>query len=621
MLDRRRLLLTATAAGAVGATSVLAKPAAHGKGAAPHAARKASDPATEKQLNAVLEKVFQEQLKESPQGLTSLGLDKGENAWAKSKLDDNSPAGIARALRLQKGWLAEVKAVDRTKLAGVAAVNYDTVVYQGEVSLAGADRFKYGAPGYPAPYVLSQLTGSYQSIPDFLDNQHSIETKEDAEAYLSRLNAFATAMNNETEFAKADAAKGVVPPDFVIDKTLIQMKALRSTPLEQTTLVSSLVRRTKEKNIAGDWGIRAGKIVSGPVWEALDSQIRLMEGWRPKAVHDAGVWRLPDGAAYYAFGTRAQTTTEMSPEEIHKLGLDLVAKIGADADKIFRSQGMTQGTVGERMAALFKDPRFIYPNTDPGKEELLAYLNGRVKAVTQKLPQYFGALPKAGLDIRRVPKAIEAGAPGGYYQTGTLDGSRPGAYYINLRDTAEVPKWTLPTLTYHEGIPGHHLQGTLALETPGIPMIRRVMWFAGYGEGWALYSEQLADEMGMYEGDPFGRIGYLHDAMLRAVRLVVDSGMHAKRWSREQGIKFYLDHLGDKEETGVTEVERYCVWPGQACSYMIGKMTWLRLRAKAKAKLGAKFDIRRFHDAGLLTGAMPLEVLERRIDDWVAAGG
>jgi len=620
MLDRRRLLLSATAAATLGAAPALAKPAAK-KAAAHAAARKVSDPAAEKQLNAVLEKIFQEQLKESPQGLTSLGLDKGENAWAKSRLDDGSAAAIQRNIGLQKGWLAEVKAVPRARLGGVAAVNYDTVVYQAEVGLGGAERFKYGAPGYPAPYVLSQLTGAYQSIPDFLDSQHSIETKADAEAYLSRLEGFAKAMNDETDLARRDAGMGVVPPDFVIDKTLIQMKALRSTPLEQTTLVASLVRRTKEKNIEGDWGIRAGKIVSGPVWEALDTQIRLLEGWRPKAVHDAGVWRLPDGAAYYAFGTRAQTTTEMSAEEIHKLGLDLVARIGADADKIFRSQGMTQGTVGERMAALFKDPRFIYPNTDAGKEELLGYLNGRVKAVSQKLPQYFGALPKAGLDIRRVPKAIEAGAPGGYYQTGTLDGSRPGAYYINLRDTAEVPKWTLPTLSFHEGIPGHHLQGTLALETPGIPMIRRVMWFAGYGEGWALYSEQLADEMGMYEGDPFGRIGYLHDAMLRAVRLVVDSGMHAKRWSREQGIKFYLDHLGDKEETGVTEVERYCVWPGQACSYMIGKMTWLRLRAAAKAKLGKKFDIRRFHDAGLLTGAMPLEVLERKINDWAAAGG
>jgi uncharacterized protein (DUF885 family) len=455
-------------------------------------------------------------------------------------------------------------------------------------------------------------------VPDFLDSQHSIATAADAEAYLSRLAQFATVMDEETDRAKADGAAGVIPPDFVIDKALIQMKALRSTPADKTTLVGSVVRRTAEKHIEGDWGGRARSLVDGPVFAALDRQIGLFESWRPHAVHTAGVSRLPDGAAYYGFGTKYYTTSNMSPDEIHKLGLELVGTLSADADRMFKSQGMSQGTVGARMAALFKDPRFIYPNTDEGKAQLLAYLNGLVKTVSAKLPQYFGALPKAGLDIRRVPPPIEAGAPGGYYNPGTLDGSRPGAYYINLRDTAEVPKWNLPTLTYHEGIPGHHLQGTLALEAQGIPMIRKVVWFSGYGEGWALYSEQLADEMGMYADDPFGRIGYLHDAIFRAVRLVVDSGMHAKAWSREQAIKYYVETIGDPETVATTEVERYCVWPGQACSYMIGKVTWLRLRAAAKAKLGDRFDIRQFHDAGLLSGAMPLEVLERRINDWAA---
>ena len=220
-----------------------------------------------------------------------------------------------------------------------------------------------------------------------------------------------------------------------------------------------------------------------------------------------------------------------------------------------------------------------------------------------------------------MPTAIEAGAPGGYYNSGTLDGSRPGAYYINLRDTSEVPRWTLPTLTYHEGIPGHHLQGTLVLEAKGIPMIRKVLGFNAYQEGWALYSEQLADEIGLFKDDPWGRLGYLHDAIFRGVRLVVDTGMHAKRWSREQAVKYYVDTIGDPETVAITEIERYCVWPGQACSYMVGKVSLLRLRAAAKAKLGARFDIRRFHDAVLLTGAMPLEVLEHRLNDWVAGGG
>ncbi len=602
MLDRRLFLATA-AASALSARAF--------------AAEAAGNPAEAKKLDDLLDRIFKEQLKESPQGMTSLGLDKGEGQWAKSKLDDASRAGAERMIGLEKAWLKELETVDRKALAGVPATNYDTVHYLGSLTLTGAEEFRYGASGYPAPYVLSQLTGAYQQVPDFLDNQHVVETQADAEAYLSRLNAFAKVMDDETARAKEDAAAHVVPPDFIIATALTQMKKLRATPVASTSLVSSLARRAKDKHIAGDWEGKASAIVSGPVWAALDRQIALLEAWRPHAVHDAGVSRLPHGEAYYAFSTRYQTTTQMKSEEIHQLGLQVVGELSGQADALFKAQGMSQGTVGQRMAALFKDPRFIYPNTDAGKADLLAYLNGLVKAISGKLPAYFGALPKAGLEIRRVPAAIEAGAPGGYYQPGTLDGSRPGAYYINLRDTAEVPRWTLPTLTYHEGVPGHHLQGTLALETPGIPMIRRVMWFAGYGEGWALYSEQLADEMGMYAEDPWGRLGYLHDAIFRGVRLVVDSGLHAKGWSREQAIKYYTETIGDPETVATTEVERYCVWPGQACSYMIGKQTWLRLRAAARAALGPRFDIRKFHDEGLLTGAMPLEILEGRIDGWV----
>jgi uncharacterized protein (DUF885 family) len=266
---------------------------------------------------------------------------------------------------------------------------------------------------------------------------------------------------------------------------------------------------------------------------------------------------------------------------------------------------------------MYEDKRFLYPNTDAGKETLIADLNVKVQAVQAKLPQWFGALPKAKVEIKRIPKYTEAGAPGGYYNNGSLDGTRPGQYYINLRDTAEVPSWTLPTLTYHESIPGHHLQLSLQQEAD-LPMIRRLSFFSAYIEGWALYAEQLADEMGMYDTDPWGRIGYLHDAALRAVRLVVDTGLHAMRWSREQAIRYFVDTIGDQDTAAATEVERYCVWPGQACAYMLGKLEWLKLRDQAKARLGARFDIRRFHDAGLLSGAMPLEVLDAVIADWIA---
>jgi uncharacterized protein (DUF885 family) len=274
--------------------------------------------------------------------------------------------------------------------------------------------------------------------------------------------------------------------------------------------------------------------------------------------------------------------------------------------------------VGARLHALNADPKFLYPNTDAGKARLIADLNAKVAEVQARLPQWFATLPKAKLVIRRVSLATEAGASGGHYDIGSLDGSRPGAYYINLRDTAETPSWVLPTITFHEGIPGHHLQLSLAQEAD-LPLIRKGGDFGGFTEGWALYAEQLAVEMGLYDHDPLGHVGQLHDSLLRAVRMVLDTGLHTKGWSREQAIRYGVEVLGDPETTMTTEVERYCVWPGQGCSYMLGKLTWLRLRQKAKAALGPRFDIRRFHDAGLLWGAMPLAVLDQRIDAYIKA--
>jgi uncharacterized protein (DUF885 family) len=480
-------------------------------------------------------------------------------------------------------------------------------------------QFKYAGGSAGAPYVLNQMGGSaYHDIPDFLDSQHGIETKDDAEAYLSRLAAFPKALDQDGEEARLDRSLGDVAPDFILDATLTQITGLRDTPAVKATLVQSLVRRTKDKAIAGDWEARATKIYVDGVVPALARQAELVRDLRAGATHDAGVWRLPDGDAYYRASVANWTTTNLSGDEIHSLGLELVASLSSAADAAMRAQGLTQGTVGERYRGLYNDLRYRYPNTDAGKVKLIADLNVKVAAVQARLPEYFGVLPKAKVEIRRIPAYTEAGAPGGYYEPGALDGSRPGAYYINLRDTAEVPSWTLPTLTYHESIPGHHLQGSIANEAP-LPMIRKLSFFSAYIEGWALYAEQLADEMGMYKDDPMGRIGYLHDALFRAVRLVVDSGLHAKRWSREKAIAYYVAQIGDQDASATTEVERYCVWPGQACGYMLGKLAWLKQRGRAQAALGPHFDIRAFHDAGLTSGAVPLDVLPQLIDRYLAA--
>jgi len=301
------------------------------------------------------------------------------------------------------------------------------------------------------------------------------------------------------------------------------------------------------------------------------------------------------------------------------MGLEQARALAARADALLRKAGLTRGSVGRRIHALYARKRYVYANTDAAKARLIEALNGQVRAMQARLPEYFGALPKAPVEIRRVPKFMEAGAPAGYYNNPSLDGSRPGIYWINLRDTAEVPSWTLPTLTYHEAIPGHHLQLSLQQEAD-LPMIRRASFYSAYGEGWALYAEQLAQEMDVYQDDPLGEIGYLQSALFRAARLVVDTGIHALRWSREKAIAAMVEIDGDPESSAATEIERYCVWPGQACSYMVGKLTWLSLREKARAALGNRFDLRTFHDAGLLSGNMPLTTLSDVIDGYIARG-
>ena len=604
-MNRRDILKTGAATAALTGMPALA--------AIVHAGDAVPGTAEDVRLAALFDRIMTEMLDRSPEGVTSLGLDSGPRAGQKAQLDDRSIAGWEEDKRRTRRQRADLMSIDRTKLTGLGPSNYDSVLFQVSVQ----DDLN-SLPTIGSPYAVSQLTGAYQQVPDFLDSQHSIATGADAEAYLARLTAFAMAIRQDSEQVRHDVALDVIPPDFVIAKALVQMKSLRDAPPASANLVQSLVRRAKDKALPGDWEARATKIYTGSVQPALSAQIELFESLAPKAVHDAGVARLPHGAEIYALGLRAYTTSPMSPADIHQTGLDLVAQQSVEIDTILKAQGLTQGTVGARLHALYAVPKYLFPNTDPGKEQLIAYLNTLVEKVDAKLPAWFGTLPKAKLAIRRVPKFTEAGAPGGYYQPGALDGSRPGGYYINLRDTAEVPRWLLSTLTFHEGIPGHHLQISLAQETD-LPLIRRAQNFSGYAEGWALYAEQLAVEMGMYADDPVGHVGQLHDAMFRSVRMVVDSGMHHLGWSRERAIAFMVDTLGDPESAATTEIERYCVWPGQACSYMLGKLEWLRLRAKAQAALGPRFDIRKFHDAGLLAGAMPLPALANRIDAYIAA--
>lgn len=596
MQSRRQLMIAAGALATLAATRATAQPTG-----------------AEAQLATFLDQVFKETLDDSPELVTSLGLDKGDRAAAKAQLHDASMVGVEKRKARNSDQLRRLKAIDRRQLGGMAAVNYDTLLFELQTTEDGNRRFAYPSSG--SPYVLAQICGAWQEVPDFLDSQHTIETREDAQAYLARLDAFATMMDAEAQRVRHDVSLGVVPPDFALEGAIRGMKVLRQ-PADKSTLVTSLANRAKAKGIAGDWAAQATALYDGKVVPALDRQMALVESLKPKAVHDAGCWRLPDGEAYYAHVLHAQTTSNITPAEVHKLGRDVTAELSARADVLFKQLGFTKGTVGERYIALYESKKGVYPNTDAGKAEIIADLNKVVRDMQKRLPEQFGTLPKAPLEIRRIPPATEGGAST-HYEGASLDGSRPGVYWLNLRDTAESPYWFLPTTTYHEGIPGHHMQITLQREAD-LPMIRRVMGFGAYAEGWALYSEQVAQEMGLYKGEPLNELGYIHDALLRSARLVTDSGLHNLKWSREKAIAEMRAIEGDPEPLAAQEIERYSVWPGQACSYMVGKVTILRLRDKAKKALGAKYDPRKFHDAILLSGSMPLTALENVVDQYIA---
>ncbi|NML94237.1 DUF885 domain-containing protein [Novosphingobium olei] len=564
-------------------------------------------------LNALFDRIFKDSLALSPEGVSSLGLDKGEWAGMKSKLDDRTEAGVAASVAQTRQALADLGKVDRAALSSASRLNLDVVTYQLESRL---DSPRLHVDSVQRPYRLYQQGGAYFSLPDFLDSRHTIENAADAEAYLARLALVGKALDEDSAEQKAQSARGLIAPGWSLDLTLGQMQKLRAVPAGQNTVVASLVRRTAAKGIAGDWQARAEKIVADSVYPALDRQIALVQQLRAQTPAGDGAWRLQNGDAIYAAALRQATTTEFTPEQVHKIGLEQVADLTARLDAVLKAAGMTKGTVGERLAALNAQPDQLYPETDEGRAALIASLNAGVARMTGLLPKAFATLPGQPLEIRRVPVEIQDGASNGYYYRAALDGSRPAIYWINLKEVADWPKYSLPSLTYHEGVPGHHLQISIAQTSKDIPMLRKVGGFSAYSEGWALYSEQLADELGGYDG--IEKAGYLQSFLFRAARLVIDTGLHTKRWSREQATDYMVATTGFARPRSQREVERYCTMIGQACSYKMGHIAWTRAREKAQKTLGPKFDIKQFHEV-LREGAMPLSILEKRIDERTAA--
>ena len=585
----------------------------------PAAARADSaDKATE----ALLAELAEELMVDYPESATGLGIDSGSRAGLKAKLTDRSAEGQRAIAQRTAKRLQRLKAIDTSNLSDATRIDVDVMRTSHEFAAEGF-AFPYGDVATlnqnwsyrNAPYVVAQNTGAFLEIPSLLDTRHTIETPADADAYLSRLDAYAGQIDGETGRLKSAAAQGVIAPDFLLDKTLNQMRIASGGNIAEWSLVTSLAQRTK--NMKGDYAAKATKIAKDKIAPALQRQLAELESHRKRATSDAGVWKLPRGDEYYAWVLSAGTTTRMTPDQIHELGQQELRALQSEMDAILKSRGFTKGTVGERMTALGKDARYQFPEGDQGREQIMKLLHDRVDDIRARLPRAFATLVPGKLEIVRMAPEVEPGAPGAYGGAGTIDGKVPGKFWINLRTTSLWTTYSLPTLTYHESIPGHVWQGEYTFK---LPLFRSLLAFNAFAEGWALYAEQLANELGVYDNDPIGRLGYLQSIAFRACRLVVDTGLHAKRWTRQQAIEWFARTNGSGLEEVTGEVDRYCAWPGQACGYKVGHSEINRLRNKAQQALGTKFDFRKFNDAVVKGGDMPMVVLARNIDAFIARG-
>ncbi|HUL70626.1 MAG TPA: DUF885 domain-containing protein [Gemmatimonadales bacterium] len=571
--------------------------------------------ATDAEGLALLDDVANNLLTLFPESATSLGIDTGARAGLRSLLADRSAAGQQRIAQQLRTDLARVNAFDASGLSHATRVSFEVVRSAYQTSLEGF-ALPYGditVGGWRnTPYVVIQNVGAYLDIPRFLDSDHRIENASDAEAYLARLHSYGQQLAGELERIQAARAQGLVPPAFLIDKALGQMRVSARNAREGGSLVESIERRSK--SIPGDWAARARTITVQEIAPALEKQIAELEAQRAVATNDAGIAARPHGEEFYRWALKASTTTTMSPDEVHELGQSEVKRLHGEMDAILKDIGYLQGSVGERMKRLVQDPHYKFAEGDKGRAEIMAFIKEKLDWVKAQMPRAFYKVVNPNMEVRRMPPEEEPGAPGAYGNAGSIDGTIPGRFWINLRTTDLHRKYSLADLAFHEAIPGHVWQGEY---THAMPLARQLLAFNAYSEGWALYAEQLADELGAYDKDRVGRLGYLQSIAFRACRLVVDTGIHAKGWTREQGVRFFVDVNGSNPEEVASEVDRYCSWPGQACGYKVGHSEITRQRERVKSALGARFDLKGFDDTVVLGGNVPLDVLGKNVDEYL----
>lgn len=604
----------------LGSAAACAAPALHAPADASFTAAEAVQSESER-LNAWFEQKFDEAVARSPMRQTFLGIKDRYGEW-----DDASDAAEVRELEFERANIAEMKAnFDFAKLDAQTQLSWRLAEYQLERSEAS---FPYRHHGY----VFNQMGGAQSGIPAFLINQHKVTSLSDAEAYVSRLNGIPGYLGQQVANSKEAAAMGIMPPAFVYDYVLSDAAGVitgypfgdaepgaADSPLmadirAKVVALSDAGRMTPEE--AADIVARAAEALKnsvGPAYEAAIEELKLQQA---AATTDDGAWKLPDGGAYYNQRLAQMTTTDLTADEIHQIGLDEVARIHAEMHAIMDQVGF-KGTLAEFFEFMRTDPQFYKPETPEGREEYLAEAVAAIEQMKGDLPLLFNTFPKADMIVKAVEPFRERSAGKAFYSRPAPDGSRPGIYYANLYSMADMPTYQLEALAFHEGIPGHHMQIAIAQELEGIPSFRKFGGYTAYSEGWGLYSELVPKELGYY-ADPYSDFGRLAMEIWRAARLVVDTGLHDKQWTREQAVHYLMENTPNPQGDCEKAIDRYIVMPGQATAYKIGMLKIVELRERARTALGDGFDIREFHDIVLKDGAVPLAILEENVDAWIA---
>ena len=561
----------------------------------------------------MLDEIAYAMLRHEPGRATGLGVDTGQYAEWRGTFGAVGEGG-RDAYRATLRWaLEQARNYPKAGLTPDQQTSFEVVESAFSSALDGM-ALPYGDVAVGswrnAPYLVIQNVGGYIDFPRHFGASQPLRDRDDVGFYISRAEEVSAVLDGETDRVKQARGMGLVPPDFLLDKAIAQMETVIAAardsyvgPMEASELPSAAPA------VATLDGIVSGKIVP-----ALERQLAELRTQRGLAKGNPGMWAQPQGDEWYSWATSASTTTDMTPDEIHELGLEELALLHGRMDPILKEIGYTQGTVGERMQALSQDPRYQFAEGDPGREEIFAFIDEQLQWIKGQMPRAFNTLVDPNMEVRRIPITEEAGAPGAYGGAGSKDGSIPGRFWINLRTTDLHRKYDLPDLTFHEAIPGHVWEGEYSNR---LPLIRSILAFGAFSEGWALYGEQLADELGAYDDFKVGRLGYLQSLAFRACRLVVDTGLHHKRWSRQQARQFFVERNGSKFEEVAGEVDRYCSWPGQACSYKIGHSEIVRLRGVAEARMGSSYDFKAFNTAVILGGNAPLDVVGKTVERYI----